>query len=108
MVRFTSQPRREPGPSPMDSAYVRSTSSTLFRPVMYGGFAFVALTVAISKLFGVDRGLTAVIAGAVGVVGFVILAVRTSGDARRAAEEKRSEFYDHLTSSEEKRPADGQ
>lgn len=91
----------------MDSAFLRGTSSALFRPFLYGGFGLVALTVVMSKVFGVDRGLMAVAAGVVGVVGFSIHAIRTSGAARRAAEERRASFYEQITAPEEKSTANG-
>jgi len=91
----------------LDSAFVRGTSSSFFRPFVYGGFALVALTVVMSKVFGVDRGLTAVIAGAIGVAGFVVYAVRTSGAAKQDMAAKRAAFYQQSTSDQEPTSPDG-
>ncbi|MBT3269571.1 hypothetical protein HN371_20670 [Candidatus Poribacteria bacterium] len=108
MARITDRPGRRRPASPMDSAFLRGTSSSFFRPFLYGGFGLVALTVVMSKVFGVDRGVMAVIGGAIGVVGFVVYAVRTTGAARREADEKRHQFYDQFTVDEERAPKHGE
>ena len=91
----------------MDSAFLRGTSSSIFRPFLYGGFALVALTVVMSKVFGVDRGLMAVIAGAIGVAGFAVYAVRTSGSAKTEMAARRAEFYQQVNADEEPTRPDG-
>ena len=107
MSRITSRPQRERPASPMDSAFARCLTSPLFRPFMYGGFGLVGFTVVVSKVFGIDRGMVAVVAGVLGIVGFAAHAIRTSVTARRASEEKRAEFYDQITDPREKGARDG-
>ena len=108
MARITDRPGRRRRATPAESAFLRGTSSSFFRPFVYGGFVLVALTVVMSKVFGVDRGLMAVIGGAIGVIGFVWYAVRTAGAARREAAEKRAEFYNQLTAGKERASKHGE
>ena len=60
-----------------------------------------------SKAFGVDRGLTAVIAGAIGVAGFVVYAVRGAATAKQEMAAKRAEFYQQAAPDEEPTLPDG-
>jgi hypothetical protein len=91
----------------MDSAYLSATSSSFFRPFVYGGFALVGVTVVMSKVFGVDRGLMAVLAGAIGAVAFVAHAVRSTGTAKEEMASKRAKFYEQVAPDEEPTLPDG-
>ena len=108
MARITDRPGRRRRASPMDSAFLRGTSSSFFRPFLYGGFGLVALTVVMSKVFGVDRGLMAVIGGGIGLVGFVVYAARTTAAARRESAEKRAEFFEQFAEDEERASKHGE
>jgi hypothetical protein len=107
MRRITGSYRRSRRASPVDSAFLNATSSAHFQPFVYGGFGLVGVTVLMSKLFGLDRGLMAVIAGAIGVVGFVVYAVRATGAAKQEMAAKRAEFYQEVTPDEEPTPPNG-
>lgn len=90
----------------------RGTSSPYFGPAMIGGALLVVLTFLLNKWFGVDVGLTVVIAVSVGGVFIVTMTIRAARASKRRLQEEREKFYQeieamaHEKSPKEKRDAE--
>jgi len=94
------QGRRSRVASPVQSVYVKGVASPHLRPFMYMALAGVGIAVLLSRFFGIDRGLIAVLFGAAAVILFIVYTRGSGSRARADVAAQRDALYRRLAEPE--------